>query len=384
MLERTVQALITWAGGAIGFFSGDPLRLLEDLQTLRPTRFPSVPRVLNRIKERVETQVAQASGVTQRLYAYALSQKATNGVFADLLDFIVLRKIRNTLGFDRLRNIVTGSAPICPFVLTWLRTVLNAPVLEAYGMTECTLVATMQAVNDLSTGNVGGPLSSIEMRLVDVPEMGYKTTDKKHEKIDCVGRGEIWIRGPTVFKGYYKMPAETSEAIMKTGWLKTGDIGVWLHGGQLKIVDRKKNIFKLSNGEYVSGEKVESIITQSKFVQQSFVYGNSFQRLLVALVVLNPEALQNFVKPCEKLDEDMLNKNESLKKAVLADIHKVSVANKLLGFEIIKNVHLLVEPWTPANFLTPTFKLKRNEVSKHYISALDGLYAQLNNAVSKL
>jgi long-chain acyl-CoA synthetase len=257
--------------------------------------------------------------------------------------------------------------------------VLGVPVLEGYGMTECTLVATLQAIDDRSTGNVGGPLSSAEIRLVDVPEMGYKTTDKQHDKIACLGRGEIWIRGPTVFKGYYKMPKETAETLEGGQWLKTGDIGVWLPDGQLKIVDRKKNIFKLSNGEYVSGEKIENIITQSKYILQSFVYGNSYQRYLVGIIILNPETATAYAHS-KNIDMDSVCRDEEFKRQVLADIHRVSVNNKLLGFEIIKNIHLQLDPWTPSNLLTPTFKLKRNLVLKHYQSTLDALYTQLNAA----
>jgi len=374
MMERMMQACVTRGGGAIGFFQGDPLRLLDDLQTLRPTILPSVPRVLNRIRERVTAQVEAAGGVARALFGRALEAKLRGqeaGELTHLLwDALIFSRVKAKLGLDRLRGCVTGSAPIPPNTLAWLRAVLGVPVIEGYGMTECTLVATCQDLADMTLGNVGPPIPCCEVMLVDVPEMGYLSADTSHGGLPCRGRGEVWLRGPAVFQGYYGLPDKTAET-MSQQWLKTGDIALWTTQGSLKIIDRKKNIFKLAQGEYVAPEKIEGVLSQSKLVLQSFVYGDSFKSSLVAVVVVNPDAVANLPE---------LIKQPAFAKAVLAEIQALSAKAKLLGFEVVKAVHLEAKPWTIDNFLTPTFKLKRNEVAKAYASQIERLYTSISGS----
>merc|ERR1712185_762827 len=131
------------------------------------------------------------------------------------------------------------------------------------------------------------------MRLQDVPDMGYFHADPVHGEgpsaIPCHGRGEVCFRGPNIFKGYYKMPDKTAEAFDEEGWLHSGDIGLWTPDGRLKIIDRKKNIFKLQQGEYIAPEKIENINALSKFIAQNFVYGDSLQRELVCIATIDPD-----------------------------------------------------------------------------------------------
>jgi len=126
---------------------------------------------------------------------------------------------------------------------------LGVPVVEGYGQTEACAAATLCHADDMTTvGHVGGPVAAVEIVLIDVPEMGYLHTDTTHRGMPCQGRGEICVRGPPVFKGYYKDETKTKETIDEEGWLHSGDIGLWTPEGTLKIVDRKKNLFKLSQG----------------------------------------------------------------------------------------------------------------------------------------
>ena len=126
---------------------------------------------------------------------------------------------------------------------------LGIPVVEGYGQTEGAAAATIGHIDDMATaGHVGMPSAACEIVLVDVPEMGYLHTDTNHKGQPCQGRGEIWVRGPNVFKGYYKEPEKTRETVDEDGWLHSGDIGLWTAQGCLQIIDRKKNIFKLSQG----------------------------------------------------------------------------------------------------------------------------------------
>lgn len=399
MFERVCQLLAVTAGSAIGFSQGDPLRLVDDLEQIRPTRFVGVPRVLNRIQERVMAQVNEAGGAKAKLFNWALNRRLSqnNDPFSILSDRLLFSKVGKKLGLDRVKQILTGSAPIAPSTLRWFRAVFpNVAVNEGYGQTECTLVCSLQTPQELTAGDCGAPLACCDVRLMDVPEMGYRSTDSKHGKkgedtfIPCLGRGEVCIRGDNVFKGYYKQPEKTREAIDQEGWLHTGDIGMWTTRGQLKIIDRKKNIFKLSQGEYVAPEKIESVFATCKFVMQSFVYGDSVRDHLVAIVVPNPDTVLDWAAKNSNIEGSLskdvkkLCMHPELKKALLAEISAKSRDAKLNGFEIVKNVFLDHEMWTTDNLLTPTFKLKRKEAETKYKSEIDRMYAQDSRSSSKL
>ena len=287
---------------------------------------------------------------------------------------------------------LTGSAPIAANVMCFLRAVFGVPVLEGYGQTESAAVSTVTMPDDFSTGHVGVPAPANEIALFDVPEMDYLSTDTRHSDGTAVrGRGEICMRGPNVFKEYYKMEAKTKSTVDADGWLHSGDIGVWTEAGKLRIVDRKKNIFKLSQGEYVAAEKIENVYGQSNLVLQSFVYGDSLQSQLVAVVVPDPEQLGPFCKAklglgtgsaCTPLDLDAnyasLCKDPKVAAAVLAEMMKVGKAAKLKGFEFAKAIHLEATPLSVENgLLTPTFKLKRPVARDHYRPQIDAMYAEL-------
>eukprot|EP00435_Cladocopium_sp_Y103_P055686 s860_g18.t1 len=218
-------------------------------------------------------------------------------------DRLVFSKIAEKVGLDKVRVMITGSAPIADHVLDFLRIVFACPVFEGYGLSETTGAGTVTADGDLAPGTVGAVLSCNELRLKDVPDMGYLRTDQVHKagerEIPCHGRGEICFKGTNVFKGYYKMPDKTAEAIDEDGWFHSGDIGMWLPDGRLKIIDRKKNIFKLAQGEYVAPEKIEGLNVQSHFVAQSFVYGDSLKTQLVAIVVPDADTAASWAKQRE-------------------------------------------------------------------------------------
>ena len=392
MFERVAQLLAVNVGACIGFYQGDPLRLLEDLQALRPTRFVAVPRVLTRIQEKVTAQVNEGGGVKAKLFHSALNRKlrVPDDLISSIADRVVFKKVGAKLGLDRAKQILTGSAPIAPSTLQWFRAVFpGTPVNEGYGQTECTLVCSLQNPLELSAGDCGAPLVCCDVRLMDVPEMGYRSSDKTHGKNDeviaCKGRGEICIRGDNVFQGYYKMADKTAEAVDENGWLHTGDIGLWTERGQLKIIDRKKNIFKLSQGEYVAPEKIESLFATSKYVLQSFVYGDSLRNHLVAIIVPNPDTAMDWAaKNGKGKNLNEIVKLNEFKIAVLAELQSRSKQAKLNGFEVVKNIHIEPEMWTGDNLLTPTFKLKRKDAELRYKDDIERMYAQDSATVARL
>eukprot|EP00939_MAST-03C_sp_MAST-3C-sp1_P002214 g2214.t1 len=378
IFERLVQIAVRVRGGSVGYFRGDTAKIVDDLRALRPTIFPSVPRLFNRIFERITRTAQSKSAVERSLFSAALKSKSyhlqRSGTYDHALwDAVVFKKIKAAVGLDRVSYLITGSAPIAPHVVEFLRAVFGCPTIEGYGLTETTAGGTCTTANDAgTTGHVGGPLACVEMKLVDVPEMGYFAKD---------GRGEVCIRGPTVFQGYFRKTKATREVLdEKTGWLRTGDVGVILPGsGALKIVDRRKNIFKLAQGEYVVPEKIEaSCCLRSQWISQMFVHGDSLQSKLVAIVVLDEEEMRRKNKGKKTKSAD------DIRKLVLRDIARSSKKAHLFGFETVRNVHVASEPFSVENgMLTPTFKLRRAKVKEAYTKEIEAMQASFEVAGRK-
>jgi len=237
--------------------------------------------------------------------------------------------------------------------------------------------------------------------LVDVPEMGYLHTDSWHGEppkpdatsardygngIPCVGRGEICYRGPCVFKGYYKLPEKTAEAVDADGWLHSGDIGLWTLEGNLKIVDRKKDIFKLSQGEYVAAEKIANVLQQSPLVAQAFVYGDSYQSHLVAILAVDEEAVATRfnIGAGSEVAAMCADRASPLHAAISEDVLSLSSKARLAGFETVRAFSLEPKLFSVEDgLLTPTFKLKRHAAQLKFQATIDELYKLPPSAASK-
>lgn len=375
--ERVNQISLAHFGVAVGFYQGDNLKLMDDMAVLRPTLFASVPRLYNRIYAGITNAVKQSGGLREKLFNAAYNAKVqaiSNGKApSPMWDRLVFNKIRAKLG-GRVRFMSSGASPLSPDVMDFLRVCFGGQVVEGYGMTETSCVISMMEEGDNLTGHVGSPNPSCEIKLVDVPEMNYTSDDQPYP------RGEICVRGPTIFQGYYKDDLQTKEVIDGDGWLHTGDIGLWLPGGRLKIIDRKKNIFKLTQGEYIAPEKIENVYAKCKFVAQCFVYGDSFNSCLVAIVAVEPDILKAWAESEGIKYEDLsqLCADPRAKAAVLADMDAVGKQAQLRGFEFAKAVTLVLEPFTMENgLLTPTFKIKRPQAKAYYAKAIADMYAEL-------
>jgi len=396
IFERIIMAQIYVEGGSIAFFRGDPLLLIEDLQACRPTIMAAAPRVLNKIYDKIQVGIAAAGGVKKKLFDAAIATKTKNLVTTGQLthsvyDRLIMNKIKKGLGMDCLRSMVSGSAPLSKNVMNFYRILLGIPVVEGYGQTENAACCTVSLQEDMATsGHVGRPNAAIEVVLEDVPEMRYLHTDSNHKGQPCQGRGEILVRGPTVFKGYYKQPEKTRDTIDEEGWLHSGDIGLWTADGNLQIIDRKKNIFKLSQGEYVAPEKIENVVIQSLLIGQAFVHGDSLQSALVAVVIPDEEPVRSLIEASgdsslAKASLSEICKSDKLKAIMMAEIKKIGKANGLLGFEIPKAIHLSDQPFTVEDgLLTPTFKLKRQQARDKFEREIERMYAEMPKPKSKL
>ena len=376
--ERVTILVCLFAGSRAGFFRGDVLGLLDDIAELKPTVFCSVPRLWNRIYDKVQAGIREGGFVKQKLFslAYAAKKKALEEGKPPpaMWDKLVFSKLREKLG-GRVRYMSTGSAPISAEVMEFLRVCFGGTVFEGYGMTESACVISKTHEDDFSCGHVGSPVPCCEVKLDSVPEMNYTVNDAPYP------RGEVCVRGPSVFKGYYKAQDKTDEVLDAEGWLHTGDIGLWLPGGRLKIIDRKKNIFKLAQGEYVAPEKIENVYARSRFVAQSFVYGDSLTSSLVAVVVPDEEVLVPWAKSKghpSAGDFAKLCADPAIGKHVHGSMVAVGKEAGLKGFEQAKAIHLHPELFSVENGLfTPTFKLKRPQARARFQQDIDRMYSQL-------
>uniref|UniRef100_A0A4W3JAT0 Arachidonate--CoA ligase n=1 Tax=Callorhinchus milii TaxID=7868 RepID=A0A4W3JAT0_CALMI len=368
----TFQAVVLCHGARIGFFQGDIRLLMDDLKALKPTVLPVVPRLLNRMFDKVHNQ---ANGLIKRqvleFAAWRKEAQLQNGIVCrdTIWDKLVFHKVQDNLG-GRVKLMVTGAAPVSETVLTFLRAAIGCQFYEGYGQTECTAGCTMSIPGDWTAGHVGAPMPCNIIKLIDVEDMDYFAVK---------GEGEVCVKGPNVFKGYLKDPEKTAEALDADGWLRTGDIGKWLPNGTLKIIDRKKHIFKLAQGEYIAPEKIENVYVRSTPVAQVYVYGESLQACLVGIVVPDPETFSEWAqKTGVRGAYEELCKNQKVKQAVLEDMVALGKESGLKSFEQVKDIVLHPEMLTvQSGLLTPTFKAKRAELRKYFRSQLDELYANI-------
>ncbi|KAF8350833.1 long-chain-fatty-acid-CoA ligase [Amanita rubescens] len=355
---RLLELCTMAVGAKIGYFTGDPLRLLEDAQILKPQFFPSVPRVLNRRRWRSCSRTGDPTHV--------------------FWDKLVFRKLSSEIQISLLTS---GSAPISPDVLDFLKIAFACEVVEGiYGMTETSL-----PFDPTCSGTVGPPQPVNEVKLVDVPSMGYTSEDKPNP------RGELCIRGVNCFTEYYKGDMLTLPQTRRThentldneGWLHTGDVAEIDSCGRVKIIDRIKNIMKLAQGEYVALERVENLYSSVPIVSQIYVHGDSLQSYLVAIVVLDPVQLailasKVFRKKVAQDNQQELFRaisDQSIQDQILSILSREARRNGLKGFETVKRIHLTLEAFSVENgTLTPTMKIKRKDAYKMHKAAIENLY----------
>uniref|UniRef100_A0A8B9J0R1 Arachidonate--CoA ligase n=1 Tax=Amazona collaria TaxID=241587 RepID=A0A8B9J0R1_9PSIT len=370
MFERMVQSVVYCHGGRIGFFQGDIRLLSDDMKALRPTIFPVVPRLLNRMYDKVNTSLKRW---VLEFAARRKKAEVRKGIIRNdsLWDKLFFNKIQASLG-GCVRMIVTGAAPASPTVLGFLRAALGCQVYEGYGQTECTAGCTFTTPGDWTSGHVGAPLPCNLIKLKDVEELNYFASK---------GEGEvICVKGPNVFKGYLKDEEKTAEALDQEGWLHTGDIGKWLPNGTLKIIDRKKHIFKLAQGEYIAPEKIENIYIRSDPVAQIYVHGDSLQAFLVGIVVPDSEVMPGWAKK-RGFDGSYaeLCRNKALQQAIMEDMVRLGKESGLHSFEQVKAIYIHSDMFSVQNgLLTPTLKAKRPELRAYFKKQIEELYSSVS------
>jgi long-chain acyl-CoA synthetase len=363
---RMSEAGALWAGARIGYFHGNVLELVDDLKLLRPTAFLSVPRLFNRFGGAIRAATVEQSGFKGALSRHVVSTKLESLKKPDsrnatnkhaLYDRVWGKKVAAALGLDRAKSMVSGSAPLDPSLHQFLRVVFGNHFLQGYGLTETYAISLGQCEGDLSVGNCGAVTMAAEACLLSVPEMEYLVSDQPP-------RGELLFRGNTLFREYYKSPEETAKAMTEDGWFKTGDIATVDSLGRFTIIDRRKNVLKLAQGEYISPERIEGVyLNACTYLAQAYVHGDSLQPFLVAIFGIQPDTFAPFASKVigqTVLATDIVGlkaaaADERVKKAVMRDLERVGRKKKFAGYERVKNFYLMVEPFSIENqLLTPT------------------------------
>ena len=363
---RMIDGIALSTGAAVGYFHGDVMGLVDDMKILQPTGFISVPRLFNRFNSAIRTATIQADGVRGALSRHVIETKkanmklgpgkATNKHF--LYDRIWTPKVKAAVGLNRVHSMISGSAQLDPDVQEFLRAAFANKFLQGWGMTETYAVGTVQGQDDFTTGNIGAPTGCAELCLESVPELEYTAEDKPNP------RGELLVRGPCLFREYYKNPEENKKTIDADGWFHTGDICEIDSMGRFKIIDRKKNVLKLAQGEYISPERIENVyLGSSNLIATALVHGDGKESSLVGVFGID---LENFPPFASKiLGETVTNSDlAALKKAAnspkvkaafLQKLEKIARSHKFNSFEKVRNIYLDIEPFSVDNgLLTPT------------------------------
>lgn len=383
VLERIFLNALLYFGVRIAVFSGDVRNLKDDLQIIKPTLFLSVPRLYNKFYDTIQGGIKKKSFIAQRLVKRATEAKLHNLKYKaeythSMYDKIIFNKMKSALG-GNVRVMFTGSAPISVEVIDFLKIAFSAPIFEGYGQTEGCGAEFSTVAYDGQAGHIGGPFMQNEFKLVDIPEMKY-TSEDRNEKGELQPRGELWVRGPNVIPGYYKLDDKNVETFTKDGWLMSGDVVMVVQPeNRVMIIDRKKNIFKLSQGEYIAPDKLESVYKDAhECITEVCVYGDSLKSCLVAVINIVNHDVEKMAKQYDiQGTKDELVNNEAFKKKVIELLNKKGKEKNFNSLELIRAVIIESRDWLELDLVTTSFKLKRNEIKEYYKKPIENLYKNL-------
>ncbi|EAX89871.1 AMP-binding enzyme family protein [Trichomonas vaginalis G3] len=363
--ELTVEYVMMAQGTAIGFSTGDIRRLTEDIQALKPTIIIGVPRVWNRMVDKMSQKVKALPAPKRMLVEWAIKMKSeaikAQRPHSFILDRIIFQQFADALG-GRVRFLVSGGAPILPEVYDFLRVAICPNIVQGYGLTEVAAGLTVQEIPAFTSCDCGAitPVSMVKLRKVE----GFMYNPR-----GTPACGELLVKGPHVFQGYYKEPKLTDEAFAdeKHEWFATGDIVQIAESGIISIIDRAKMLVKLSQGEYLAITNLNDAYGSAPGVANIYVYADSHHDSPAAVVVPTHELIQKWqAAGITNIADSDIAKKEVLQ--ILADEHKKA---GMRGFERISAVVLDTEEFSVENgMLTPTLKPQWQSLRKKYECAL--------------
>ncbi|KAF0974597.1 hypothetical protein FDP41_006629 [Naegleria fowleri] len=376
ILEMAAEHYILSRGGKIGY--GNPRTLTDktckpvgDLEAIQPIFLAGVPRVYDTIRKGISEKVKTSSPIIQWLFKVAYDHKLESlyaGRDTPLFNFLIFRKIAKATG-GKLRACLSGGAPLSKESQEHFRVCMGAAFVQGYGLTETAAAGTIMLPGARFATRVAGVIvPAVEIKLISVPEMNY-TVDGP------VPRGEIAIRGHAVSIGYYKQPEKTKEVFLEDGFFLTGDVGQFNENGTISIIDRVKNLVKLSHGEYIALERLESIYCQSPFVAPNgcMVYANSYCSFPCAIVIAQPGPTKRFAEENGITGTFFeICKNPRVEQHILKSLHEQAKSSHLKRYEEVKAVKVFDDVWSPENdLLTAAFKLKRANIVQKYRAQID-------------
>ena len=352
-----IQFVAIDLGGTIAYWEKDPQKIVPNLMEVKPTYFPSVPRMFEKIYT-LATSAAEDPEQLKQAVALGLKVRelrrtgqevpAELAQAFDAADEKLYANVRALFG-GQIRECVTGAAPIAQEILEFFYA-CGVPVMEGYGMTETSTVASANTPDNFRFGSVGRPLPGMEARVAD--------------------DGELLLRGPNIFQGYYKNDAATADTLVD-GWLHTGDLGKIDDDGYIHIVGRKKDIIITAGGKNITPANLENGLKQNRWISQAVVIGDR-RPYLVALITLDPDELAAFAGQ-HGLEPGQVAGSDQMRAAVQETVDAV---NATVGpVEQIKYFEILPDDLTQeTGELTPTLKVKRNVVNDKYADVVDSIY----------
>ncbi|WP_436485194.1 AMP-dependent synthetase/ligase [Chitinophaga sp. ARDCPP14] len=369
IFERMVTYLYLRAGVPV-YYAETMETIGDNLKEVKPTIFTTVPRLLEKVYEKIMTTGLELKGIKRALFFWAVDigkryeinkdQGAWYNLQLKLANKLVFSKWRAALG-GNIECIVNGAAA-CQVRLLKIFTAGGIPIMEGYGLTETSPVISVNRINveDRMFGTVGPVISGVEVKLAE--------------------DGEILCKGPNVTIGYYKRPDLTADAI-KDGWFHTGDIGVMIDNKFLKITDRKKELFKTSGGKFVAPQPIENKFKESPYIEQIMIVGED-RKFTAALIIPSFSNLRNWA---QKRGITATSNEELVKNPDVQDLYKQAVEKYNQFFshiEQVKKYILLPREWTvDGGELTPTLKAKRKVILEKFKKEIDSIYAPAGGKV---
>jgi len=380
ILEFVVEMAWIYAGLPIGY--GRVKTLTEasvrechgDLIEFKPSIIVGVPAVWELIRKGICSKVDASGGVKKAIFNNALKMKqfATDYSvpgLAGLTDRVVFNQVKAQTG-GRLKIALSGGGAVSATTQEFLCNAV-VKVIQGYGLTETVGMCTILHPDFFNYGVAGCPVPSMEIKLKDVADAGYKSTNK-------LPQGEIWLRGPSVTKGYF-MRDDLNREAFEDGWFKTGDVGQWNADGTLSIIDRIKNLIKLSDGEYIAVEKLESIYKSSNLVANGCLVVNTDHRQPAMVVVVHPQNIVTFAKQHniggDSSDPEALVREKRLADAMLKELNAIGKKAGFRTMELLETLVLTADEWTPeSGLLTAAQKLNRKDIEKRYEKQIKAVY----------
>ncbi|TBU40745.1 long-chain-fatty-acid-CoA-ligase [Dichomitus squalens] len=379
ILEFVVELGLFFVGMTFGYGRVKTLtdasvrNCLGDIRAFRPSIMTGVPAVWEMIRKGIVAKINTGGTLRKSVFngAYSVKKAGVPGL-SQLADSAVFSQVKAATG-GNLRLALSGGAALSAETQEFL-SVAVVTVLQGYGMTESCGMCAVMPPEFMRYNAVGLPMPSIEIKLLDVPEAGYKSTDNPP-------RGEVCIRGPSVTKGYYKRDdLNNDETIFtKDGWLRTGDVGQWNPDGTLSLVDRIKNLVKLQGGEYIALERLESIYKSCNLVSNICVHANSNAKQPMAIIIPNHVHLRQVLASKTDVDPEKplpdLCHDRAVADLFLKELNAQGKKNGFKPMELLQAVVLTPEEWTPeSGLVTAAQKVQRKKVADAFEKEIKEVY----------